>query len=219
MIEVALETSRRVPSVAVARGDELLSERLEGERRHASDLLPRLEALLGRLGAPRGDGRLALGRIVVGTGPGSYTGLRIGVALARGLARATGAPLVGVPSFEALAVAGLAPGESGAVVLDARSERYYHARYRRPAAGAGHALAVLCEPEAVDLATLRERLRADGPILGHRELAGQPGIDPERLRTDLEPDARTLLVLGRSRPETGESPAPLYLRPFGSAAR
>lgn len=214
-LEVALETSRRIPSVAVACGDEIVCEHLEGERRHASDLLPRLESLLAQLVPGRDGGRLALAHVVVGTGPGSYTGLRIGVALARGLARATGAHLTGVSSFEALALAGLEPGENGAVVLDARSQRFYHARYRRTPED----VEVLREPEAVDLATLRERLHAGGPILGAGELAQLGGFDPGRLRTAFRPDARTVLVLGRRRPGGGEPPAPLYLRPFGSAAR
>jgi tRNA threonylcarbamoyladenosine biosynthesis protein TsaB len=212
---VALETSRRIPSLAVARGDRVLFESLQGERRHASDLLPRLEELLDRLGVTRAGGRLPLERIVVGTGPGSYTGLRIGLALARGLARATGARLAGIPSFEALALVALSPGETGAVVLDARSERTYHGRYRRTAED----VEVCTPPEAIDLETLRERLREDGPVVGPSELAERAGVAPDRLRPELVPDARALLELARHRPDASGPPTPLYLRPFGSTAR
>ena len=95
----AIETSRRIGSVAVfadGHSSELLLAR---EKSHASDLLPKLEELL----APSRTSRLALERVIVGTGPGSYTGLRVGIATAQGLARATGAPLLGLSSFEALA--------------------------------------------------------------------------------------------------------------------
>ena len=62
------------------RSIEVVAEVLGGERPHACDLLPALEQLLARLGAAPAD----LATILVGTGPGSYTGLRVGVATALG---------------------------------------------------------------------------------------------------------------------------------------
>jgi len=217
-VEVALETSRRGGSLAVAAGEEVRLGDLSGEHSHASDLLPRLQELLDALGVERNGGVLALRTVFVGTGPGSYTGLRVGIATAQGLCRATGARLCGVPSFDALAWVGLATGEQGAVALDARAGRFYFARYRRSLEG----LDVLRSACVVDAAELCAHLRAPGPILGHVGLAEAAGLEAgqvARMRTDLGPDAAAVLALGRlrscgfaARPESLE---PLYLREFG----
>ena len=97
MIEVALETSTRQPSVAVRDATRVVERRLDRNGAHASDLLPALDALLTECGAGPRD----ITRIAVGIGPGSYTGLRVGIATAQGLARGTGAPLVGVSKVKA----------------------------------------------------------------------------------------------------------------------
>lgn len=69
------------------------------DRGQAERLLPMLEEILATAGASWGD----LTAIGIGTGPGNFTGLRVGVAAARGLALGLGIPAVGVPAFEALA--------------------------------------------------------------------------------------------------------------------
>ena len=130
MTAVAFETSSRQGSVAARHAGVIHEAFLEHERAHASDLLPCLDELLRQAGAPPVAPE-GLDAIVVGIGPGSFTGLRVGVATALGLARGTGAALRGVPSFEALAFAELAPGEEATILQDARSGVYYFARYRR----------------------------------------------------------------------------------------
>jgi tRNA threonylcarbamoyladenosine biosynthesis protein TsaB len=97
-----------------------------GERPgHASQLLPLARALLDRAGLAFAD----VGRLGVGVGPGTFTGLRIGVATARALAQATGADLVAVSTLRALAEAA---GHDGPVlaVLDARRGEAFAAAYR-----------------------------------------------------------------------------------------
>jgi len=124
-VVVALETSTRRPSVAACHvGSAPLVERLEGERAHASDLLPRLDALLARLGAGPRD----IVRVVVGLGPGSLTGIRVGAAHALGVARAAGADLVGVPSFEAAAAA-VEADRTVLLLADARGGQFDAALY------------------------------------------------------------------------------------------
>lgn len=218
--ELALETSRREASVALGVGAEVLADEL-GAAAHASDLLPRLTRLLERAGVERRGGRLPLGAVFVGLGPGSYTGLRVGIATAMGLARASGAALHGVPSFDALAFAELGIGEEGTVVLDARAGRFYHARYRRVERG----LLVLDPPSTCVAEELAERCARSNVVLGHPELAANAGLElapRTRLRTDVRPRASALLELARARRASGEllpqkSLEPLYLAGFGRA--
>ena len=127
MIHVALETSSRPPSLALGVGDTVRAAALGESRRHASDLLPTLSALLKEQGVAPGDVDL----VSVGVGPGSYTGLRVGIATALGLARGAGAAVVSVPSVAAMAYGALEVGQEGMVLLDARARELYVARYRR----------------------------------------------------------------------------------------
>lgn len=124
-IVVAIDTATSRAVLAVGRLDGSLvdSEAWVAGHRHAEELLGRLDALLARAGFGRpGPGSLV--GIVVGSGPGGFTGLRVGLATARGLARATGSRLVGVPTWAALEAAAraagtVAPGDEVAVLLAA----------------------------------------------------------------------------------------------------
>jgi tRNA threonylcarbamoyladenosine biosynthesis protein TsaB len=91
---------------------------------HANRLLPAAEAALERAGL----GWEEVDRIAVGVGPGSFTGLRIGIATARALAQARGLPLVGVSSLEALAL-GAPHADLVLAVLDARRGEAFAAAY------------------------------------------------------------------------------------------
>jgi tRNA threonylcarbamoyl adenosine modification protein YeaZ len=110
---LALDTA--TSRVVVARGtlDGTLEDAATWEAgyRHGEALLPSIERLM----APAG-GRRAIGAIVVGTGPGAFTGLRVGIATAKGLAHGLGCPIVGVPTGAALLAA--LPG-AGALLLPA----------------------------------------------------------------------------------------------------
>jgi tRNA threonylcarbamoyladenosine biosynthesis protein TsaB len=219
-LDVALETSRREVSLALRADALVLADDDPGSARpHASDLLARLERLLARAGAAPRRGRLALTAVFVGLGPGSYTGLRVGIATAQGLARASGATLHGLPSFEVLAFAALAPGEEARVALDARGGRFYHARYRRTELD----VEVREAPEALAAVELVERCRRGGELLlaepGLPAAAGLP--DDVRLRSGARPTASALLALGRARVAAGALPPaqalePLYLARFGA---
>ncbi|WP_293914161.1 tRNA (adenosine(37)-N6)-threonylcarbamoyltransferase complex dimerization subunit type 1 TsaB [Deinococcus sp.] len=92
-------------------------------RRHAEQLPDALDELLTGAGA----GRHQITRLVVGTGPGSYTGVRVGASFALGLGRALGAKVLGVSTLEALI--GPQLGGRQAVSLDARKEQLYGALY------------------------------------------------------------------------------------------
>jgi tRNA threonylcarbamoyladenosine biosynthesis protein TsaB len=218
-LAVAIEASTRSPSIAIALGGEVLEERLAGDAPHASDLLPALERLLARLGAAPRD----IANIVVGLGPGSYTGVRVGVATALGLARGSGAALRGVASMEALAWGELKPGQTGSVLLDARADELYFATYRR-AAGGLEVLTAPCITTRAELPSLLvpgARLFADDDALRAADLATRTDLEIAR---DVAPRARPLLDLGLRRLELDgpHAPAqlePLYLRAFAAKSR
>lgn len=216
---VALETSSRRPSVAARAGERVGARRLDGARPHASDLLPALESLLAELDARPAD----VAGVLVGTGPGSYTGLRVGAATALGLARATGAAARGVPSGETLVWERLAPGGEACLLLDARGGLVYLAHYRR----AAQDVDVLRAPCALACADAAGQVPRGVPILGDATVADAAGLDADqraRLVADAVPDARALLELGARRLERlGAQPLteiePLYLRAFCARPR
>lgn len=96
-------------------------------RAHAARLPGELEAFLTGLRVDRS----AVASIVVGIGPGSYTGIRVSTSFAKGLARALGVPLFGASSLIAVGGPGLRPGASGVALLDARRGNCYAQALRR----------------------------------------------------------------------------------------
>jgi tRNA threonylcarbamoyladenosine biosynthesis protein TsaB len=108
MLILAFDTATDVATSALVEDGEVLGERTS----RAVTLLEDVDALLRQAGARTGD----IQGLAVGTGPGSFTGLRVGLATARGLALALGVPVAGVSTLDALAA-----GAPGALpVIDAR---------------------------------------------------------------------------------------------------
>jgi tRNA threonylcarbamoyladenosine biosynthesis protein TsaB len=170
---LAFDTATRATAVALVAGGETVELRdlpRAGERpNHATHLLPLIVQVMGSAGV----GWEQVDRIAVGLGPGTFTGLRIGVATARALARATGIPLVGVSTLQALAQnLRLAPADAlgsadsadvVATVLDARRGEVYAAAWDATRTDA----APLLRPAAVPPEALPDLLSA----LGSRPLA------------------------------------------------
>jgi tRNA threonylcarbamoyladenosine biosynthesis protein TsaB len=120
---LAIETSVPTARVAVLGADGTVRARAEKTAaRHSSNLLRLCDEALGAAGVKLGD----LGAIACGAGPGSFTGLRVGLAVAKGLALPTSLPLVLVSSLEALAqdLAG-PPGALLVPCIDAGKEQVY----------------------------------------------------------------------------------------------
>ena len=135
MTILGIDTATRRASVALARGHEVAAlAHLDGSGGHAGDLLTRLDALLAGAGLKPAD----LAAIAVTIGPGSFTGVRIGMATAKGLAYALDVPLGGLSTLEALARAAL-PLAGGAArlgaVIEAGRGEVYAALFRREGSG------------------------------------------------------------------------------------
>ncbi len=128
MLVLALETGSAQGSVALLEDGRVLAEEALGDRLDQErNLVPALESLV----RDRGFEPAALGLVAAGTGPGSFTGLRIGLACAKTLALALGKDLVGVPTFDALPANVPASAERCAPVLDARRGRVFGAWFFR----------------------------------------------------------------------------------------
>jgi tRNA threonylcarbamoyladenosine biosynthesis protein TsaB len=146
---LAIETSTEACSVALVHGDQLIARSEVAPRRHAELVLPMADGLL----AEAGLGRHALDAIAVGRGPGAFTGVRLAISLAQGMALALDRPVVTVSSLAALALE--APEGAGAIlaVIDARMGEIYAASYRRGDDGGLVALddERVCAPETLAL--------------------------------------------------------------------
>jgi tRNA threonylcarbamoyladenosine biosynthesis protein TsaB len=216
---VAVESAGEPASVALARGGEPLAVRALPSVRPASEtLLPTLLALL----AAHSLAPAEIDAFAVSIGPGSFTGLRVGVATVKGLAFG-GARVAAVPTLGALAAQGAAraPGLPVLALLDARRGEVYAAGY-----GAGEPLAsprfgpAVFQPEALAerAAALGARLVVVGP-----ELEGVERVLRERLGEALHrlpgvaPDAGWVARLGARMLAAGGGVdaaeiAPLYVR-------
>lgn len=125
-IVVALDTSTECCLVALGKEDKLLAESSQiAPRAHQRILLSQLEHLLKERDLTVKD----VGLIIIGQGPGSYTGLRVGFATARSLAQALEIPVFTFPSFEALAAPFLSQAEKVLVAMDAKRSQIYLALY------------------------------------------------------------------------------------------
>ena len=214
-IFVAIETSTDAGSIAIGNGGNLIGDVMIGTRtRHAESLLPALDFLLRSTRIPRD----AIEGVVVGAGPGSFTGVRVAAATARGLAHALGVPLFAYSSLAALALESRAPGPVCAL-FDARRGEVYAACYERVA---GHdRLTTLLEPDVLSIDALRERVRAHDPVFvgeGANRYAAQLGITVHDV---IQPRAGALLRLQAAQPGEGlvhESAGwePSYLRASGA---
>ena len=126
-----LETSHRVAKVALAVDDAIVGERtLDEQRRHARDLVPAIQALLQAEGWRARE----LDAVIVSRGPGSYTGLRVGIMSAKTLAFASGCALLAIDTFDAIAACGLAgcatPQAANLdVIADAQQDNVYAQRF------------------------------------------------------------------------------------------
>lgn len=192
LLAIDTATSRVVVARGAADGTLEDAATWEAGYRHGEALLPSIERLLTPVG-----GRAAIGAVVVGTGPGAFTGLRVGIATAKGLAHGLGCPIVGVPTGAALlavvpeASALLLPaGPSDRVLVRAGQPSRLLPGGTEPELRAGEVLlAVDLEGRATEAALERGREARNGLAasllrLGAERLAQVGGDDLEALVPD-----------------------------------
>lgn len=215
MITLAADTATADTVVAVVEDGELRAERRsgpgpDGRPRHGPELLGLIEEAVAEAG-----GWERIGRLGVGIGPGSFTGIRIGVATARALAQARGLPLAGVQSTAALA-AGIPAREGRARlgVIDARRGEVFVAEL--PAAGAQVGEPFVCAPRGLSdaLQGCSGALAAGDGALRFRGELEALGVE---VLADEDPahrlSGRQLGVLAATiEPGPPEATTPLYLR-------
>ena len=216
---LALDTALNACSAAVVENGTVHAHRHEKRRRgHAEMLIPMIGSLMKEAALTYAD----LDLIAVTVGPGTFTGLRIGLAAARGIALAAAKPIIGVTTLEALAAAvpvGAARDLPVIATADARRSEIYLQAFLRNETSA--LIEPLGSPRAVPLNEARACFTEQGAIIvgsGGPLLAGQPWFDGAKyilLDLDEDPDAIIIarLAANRGLPDPGSPPpAPLYLR-------
>jgi tRNA threonylcarbamoyladenosine biosynthesis protein TsaB len=209
-----LETSHRRGFAALAQGTRILGERsLDEARRHARDLAPACAALLREQGWKPND----LHAVIVSRGPGSYTGLRVGIMSAKALAYATGCALIGVDTFAAIALQ--APDEANLldVIADAQQDRVYVQRFARQQQVWQPSTPLAIVPVADWLSKLTPDVWVGGPGLEQQRGRVPPSVAAMAEKA-CYPRPASLLQLGVSRYQAAERDdpfafEPLYLRP------
>jgi tRNA threonylcarbamoyladenosine biosynthesis protein TsaB len=189
VLTLAFDTATAVATSALVDGDEVLGERVS----RAQTLLEDVDALLRQAGAHPTD----LDRLAVGLGPGSFTGVRIGLAVARGLALSLELPGSGASTLAALAAG--APGAQP--VIDAKRREVFTTVDDEPRVLAPHDLPL--DEGAVCVGDGAKRYRS---LLEARGADVPPDDDERHL-----PRARFLVVLA-GEPGSVEELEPLYLR-------
>lgn len=124
---LTIDTTTKVTALALAEDEKLVAEGfLHTTKTHSERLIPMLDQILRASAWKLTD----LDFIGVVRGPGSFTGIRIGIATAQGLAQVLQIPMIGVLSLDTLAWAGYGRSEEIVPILDARKNEWYTAQYR-----------------------------------------------------------------------------------------
>lgn len=182
---LAIDSAAKAASCALTDGERLIAQSFQNSGlTHSATLLPMVEDMLKNCGQTLADVEC----VAVSHGPGSFTGLRIGVATAKGLAWAGGLPCAGCSSLEALAWSLChMEGREICAVMDARRGQVYRGRFL----ATGDGLERLAEDGAVSLEELEKELKnpqifvGDGAELCYNELKDGPcplTLAPPQLR-------------------------------------
>ena len=209
-----IETSTSLCSVALAEDGRITAARESGEpRAHAALTAPFVQQVLAERGLRAAD----LDAVCVSAGPGSYTGLRVGVSTAKGVCFAAGVPLLSVGTLDVLvaqaAADGLLPADCRYVIpmIDARRMEVYTAVFTPD----GRRLTEV-EPRVIDAESFRQE-RAEGPVLFIGDGAGKCGealAGPDAHFVQVCPRAAAMLAPAQQELEAKRFRDVAYFEPF-----
>lgn len=209
---LAIDTSTELGGVAVGSGERLLAEVVVGVRsRHSESLLPAIDFALTSAGVEIRD----LVGVVVAAGPGSFTGVRIGAATAKGMVRAMGVPLFAYSSLEALATSLSGLASPVCAMFDARRGEVYAGCYAFAEDGGRE---VVLSDRAEPVEAIVDRLAELSPVyvgegaVRYREAIERLGgrVAPSHLAV---PRAGALIRLAQASPEAGRIDEPMRWEP------
>ncbi len=208
---LAIESSAKAASVAITDGGNLVAEVfLNSGLKHSVTIMPSVERLLESTGLSVRD----MDRLAISAGPGSFTGLRIGMAAIKGLSWACGVPCCAVSTLEAAAMGVAHIGGIVCAVMDARAGQVYNALFRAE----GGKLFRLCEDRAIAISDLLRELSdkkdvifvGDGAELCYNEENGAHRLAPRHLRCQRA--AYVALLAENAEVQTAEALRPEYIR-------
>ncbi|ASY55003.1 tRNA (adenosine(37)-N6)-threonylcarbamoyltransferase complex dimerization subunit type 1 TsaB [Sinorhizobium sp. CCBAU 05631] len=208
MLVLAIDTSGSGCAAAVydgAAGEVLAHAGADIGRGHAERLMEFVDEALFASGRELAD----IDRIAVTVGPGSFTGIRVGVAAARGLALALGKPALGITTLQLVAESAREkqPGQPVLAVIDAKRDEVYVQAFSACGEAQG-------EPEILPLATARDRFSgfvgvicgSCAPLVASADTVGKPD------EIDIAIDIGLVGRLGATADPASAKPKPLYLR-------
>ncbi|PIB17609.1 tRNA (adenosine(37)-N6)-threonylcarbamoyltransferase complex dimerization subunit type 1 TsaB [Vibrio rotiferianus] len=216
---LAIDTATENCSVALLVGDKVISRSEVAPRDHTKKVLPMVDELLKEAGLTLQE----LDALAFGRGPGSFTGVRIGIGIAQGLAFGADLPMIGVSTLAAMAQGSYRRhgATDVAVAIDARMSEVYWARYTRQENGEWVGVDAEC---VIPPARLAEEVQADDntwTTAGTGWDAYQDELGQLRLNLTagevLYPDSQDIVILAKQELEKGntvpvEESSPVYLR-------
>ncbi|WP_375753197.1 tRNA (adenosine(37)-N6)-threonylcarbamoyltransferase complex dimerization subunit type 1 TsaB [Vibrio sp. HN007] len=216
---LALDTSTENCSVALLVGDKIYSRSEFAPRDHTKKVLPMVDELLKEAGLKLAD----LDALAFGQGPGSFTGVRIGIGIAQGLAFGAELPMIGISTLEAMAQGTYRKhgAQKAVCAIDARMSEVYWGRYERQENGEWNTVE---EEQVIPPEVVAEQVEADEHIwksagtgwdaYSEALSALKLSIEPSEV---LYPDAEDIVYLAKFKLEKGETTpveesSPVYLR-------
>jgi tRNA threonylcarbamoyladenosine biosynthesis protein TsaB len=214
---IAIETSTENCSAALLRDGALLERSELAPRRHAALILPMIESLLDEAGVSRHD----LDAVAVGRGPGAFTGVRLAISVAQGLALGLDIPVIPVSSLAALAQ-DVPPGDASILAaIDARMGEVYAGAFRRKSDGLVESLgaesvgpaSMLVLPDVSNYTNGQWSVVGSGWIAYHDALTSRLRQPPTWSDGARHPQARAVAQLAAPQFASGCGVAPEYALP------
>ena len=215
MTILALDTSAKAASVCLASEEKIIGEFfVDTGLNHSRTLAPMLEQLCKNADVPLSE----VEAVAVNAGPGSFTGVRIGVAAAKGVAFARSLPCVAVSTLESMAYNLLGSDCIVCALMDARCAQVYNALFRVT----GNRVERLCEDRAVSLGQVTEELQqlgekvvlvGDGAEIAFNSMVNPPAhvvLAPRNMRSQT---ASSVALAAFQRIQAGETLTPAQLMP------